>query len=405
LLQRQQRQRLKKLLAGHINCDKSVVEIGKLIGWQISMRISRKASPGFHVVQLIGMVLLVLMVSALVVDFGFYYAMQNQMQTSADSAAMAATTELYRSTSMDPNDRMADASAAAGEMVDENTPGLLLEGDDIIFGFVDPDTRLYDPDTFRTPSADTDYALTGGYNSVRVKISRGGDSANAPLNTLLGNMLGLSSMNAQATSVALIDSSITEITNGGVRPIYACNDLLEAAMADGIPSNNVVRIYGDHMEIDGTNMAGMGSCAPPPSGNWGFADFTDCGAGTVGASTIATWFASGYPGTININECYSTKPGNFIASIKPELNTLISDQTIFPIPLYDQWSGNGSNTHVDLTGFAGFQITSYKANGAQASRYIEGKFMYYVCQTGCVSGEGGEAPGGAVVKLRLASKS
>jgi Flp pilus assembly protein TadG len=351
------------------------------------------------------MVLLVLMVSALVVDFGFYYAVQNQMQTSADSAAMAATTELYRNTSVDPNDRMADASAEASAMVDENTPGLVLQGDDVIFGFVDPDTRLYDPATFRTPTADTDYALTGGYNSVRVKVGRGGDSANAPLNTLLGNMLGLHSMNTQATSVALIDSSITEITNGGVRPIFACNDLLEAAMADGIPNNNVIRIYGDHMEIDGTNMMGMGSCSPPMSGNWGFADFTNCGAGTVGASTIATWFASGYPGTIDISQCYSTKPGNFIASIRPELDNLISEQTIFPIPLYNHWSGTGSNTHVDLTGFAGFRITDYVATGAQANRYIEGRFNLYVCQTGCVSGEGGDAPGGAIVKLRLASKS
>jgi len=126
----------------------------------------------------------------------------------------------------------------------------------------------------------------------------------------------------------------------------------------------------------------------------------------VGASTIGDWFANGYQGTVTSGQCYSTKPGNFISSISGELDTLIANQTIFPIPLYDSWSGNGSNGQVNVSGFAGFKITNYVANGAQANRYIEGHFYHYACNTGCSSGsDGSTSPGGSIVKLRLASKS
>lgn len=368
------------------------------------MSIKRKSAGGFQIVQMIGVLFLTIIVSALAVDFGFYFAAQNQMQTSADAAAMAATSEMFHNTSVDPEDRMDDARAEASEYVDLNTDGLVLDEGDVIFGFIDPDTKTYDPATFRTPSSSSDYELTGGYNAVRVKVRRGGSAPNDALNTIMANFFGVHSMNTQATSVALIDSSITSITDGGVRPIYACEELLNRAMQDGIAENNVVRIYGDYAEIDGVNIMGVGSCSPPPSGNWGYADFTDCGAGTVGASTIRDWFANGYPGTVDISECYSTKPGNFISSMSDELDTLIAENTIFPIPLYDEWQGNGSNTHVHLTGFVGFKITGYNSNGAESSRYIEGRFYQTTCKTGCDTGAGGSAPGGAMVKLRYASK-
>jgi hypothetical protein len=74
--------------------------------------------------------------------------------------------------------------------------------------------------------------------------------------------------------------------------------------------------------------------------------------------------------------------------------------------LYDSWAGSGSNSIVNVSGFAGFQITGYKGNGSASGRYIEGHFTRYVCNAGCSSGgSGSTTPGGTVVKLRLASKS
>lgn len=364
----------------------------------------RRRASGFQVIQVLGLFLLGLITSALAIDFGYYYAAQNQLQTVADSASLAAATELYRDIDVDLNTKLSSARTAATDMADENMNGFSLDNQDIIFGYIDPTTKKYDAATFQTPTSNPDYALTGGYNAVWVKARRTTDSLNGALNTIMANMIGITQMNTMAVSVAYLDQTVSTLTNGGLRPIYACEAQFKATMQDGIPENNTVRIYGDHVEVDGVqNTSG---CPAMGSGNWGFADFTDCNSGTVGASTIRTWFANGYPGSVSAGQCYSTKPGNFISSISNELDTLIGNETIFPIPLYDSWSGNGSNGKVNVSGFAGFKITDYVANGAQANRYIEGHFYRYACKNGCTaSTNGNTTPGGSIVKLRLAARS
>jgi hypothetical protein len=136
------------------------------------------------------------------------------------------------------------------------------------------------------------------------------------------------------------------------------------------------------------------------------ADLRNCSPDAVGTSTINDWFATGFPGEVDTGKCYSTDPGNFISAISGALDTLIANKTVFPIPLYNSWSGSGSNSTVNISGFAGFNITGYKANGAQSGRYIEGHFSRYICKSGCASGNPGTStPGGSVVKLRLASRT
>mgnify|MGYP003941078389 CR=1 FL=1 len=366
--------------------------------------MKRKSQRGFQIIQTLGLFLLTLMASAFAIDFSYYYAAQNQLQTAADSASLAGATELYRDTSVDSLTKQDNARDAAQDLVDENMPGMVLDSSDVVFGYVDPATKKYDSSSFRTPTTNTDYSSTGGYNAVWVKVRKGGDGPNAALNTIMGNLFGITQMNAEAQSVALVDQTVNTITDGGLRPIYVCESQFNQTMTDGIPENNTVRIYGDHAEVDGTQ--NTTNCPALSSGNWGFADFTDCSSGTVGASTIATWFASGYPGSVTAGQCYSTKPGNFIASIRTELDTLVSNQTIFPVPLYDSWSGNGSNGQVNVSGFAGFKITDYVATGSQSGRYIEGHFYRYACKNGCTSGSNGSTtPGGAIVRIRLASRS
>jgi len=355
-------------------------------------------------VIMIGLTFVGLMISAMAIDFSYYFTAKNVMQTASDSAALAAAEEMYRDINPDPTSRLNDARLEAKVFLAKNQPNMTLDASDILFGYINPATRLYNPNTFSTPSNDPNLAATGGYNAVRVLVQKTSSSSNGQLNTIMANLFGVHKVDLSVGSVAMVDQAVNGINNGGLRPIYACQAQFNRVMQDSIPENNTVRIYGDHVEIDGVqNVAG---CPAMGSGNWGFADFTDCGAGSVGASTIRDWFASGYPGPVNIGSCYSTKPGNFISSISGQLDTLVSNKTIFPIPLYDSWGGNGSNTHVNVSGFAGFKITNYVANGAQANRYIEGHFYRYTCQltSGCTTGGSGiTTPAGSVVRLRLAS--
>jgi Flp pilus assembly protein TadG len=366
----------------------------------------RKSSQGTFTIQLIGVILITLIMAALAIDFGHYFAAQNTLQTAADSGSLAAATALYHDIEVDKNTKLANARDAAIELVQKNNPDLTLTNDDVVFGFIDPASKKYDPNNFRTPSTNPDYALTAGYNAVYVRVRQTEDSPNGQLPTFMANMIGISGMNASAESVALLDQTINGVTNGGLRPVYVCEAQFRKAMEDGVPENNVVRIYGDHVEVDGVQS--QAGCPAMGSGNWGFADLRNCSPDAVGSSTIRDWFATGFPGTVNVGQCYSSSPGNFISSATNELDKLVSDKTLFPLPLYDSWSGSGSNTSVNVSGFVGFKITGYKANGSQASRYIEGRFYRYACKQGCNTGNAGSGtgttPGGSVVKLRLAAQ-
>lgn len=369
------------------------------------MRMRRRPfAGGFITIQLLGLIFLSLIMSGLAIDFAFLYAAQNQLQTAADSAALAATQELYSSIAVDPDERLSDATDAAAESVENNEEGLSLASDDIAFGYINPTTKKYDVHNFKTPTADPSYSATKGYNAVYVRVRKSEGSVNSPLRTIMSNLLGISHMNAEAESVALLDQGITAISDGGVRPIYACQAQFNVTMQDGIPQNDVVRVYGQHVEVNGVqNQAG---CPAMGSGNWGFADLRNCNSNAVGSSTISDWFRTGFPGTVKAGECYSTNPGNFIPSIETELVDLIANKTVFPVPLYNSWSGGGSTSKVNVSGFVGFQITGYKDNGPSSGRYIEGHFTRYLCTKGCTSTNvPGITPGGAVVKIRLAYRS
>jgi len=354
-------------------------------------------------IAVMGMFILTIMFAALAIDFAYYFAAGNELQTAADSAALAAATELYEDISVDPNTKMSDASVQAQYYLSKNQSNMTLSSSDVLFGFVDPITKVYNSSSFNTPTTDLNYLATAGFNGVRVLVRKTQGSPNGQLNTIMANLFGIHKMDQAAGSVAMVDQTVNVITSG-LRPIYACQAQFNLVMQDGIINNNTVRIYGDHIEVDGIqNIAG---CPPMGSGNWSFADLTNCSPNAVGTSTINDWFATGFPGEVDMGKCYSTDPGNFISSISGTLDTLISQKTIFPIPLYNAWSGNGSNSNVDISGFAGFQITGYNANGSQASRYIEGHFSRYVCQSGCRSGSPSTTtPGGSVVRIRLASRS
>jgi hypothetical protein len=357
-----------------------------------------------NLIQISGLMLITMMISALAIDFGYYFAEQNRLQTAADAAALAAATEMYRSGSLDPSDRLKDARYAALDYVRYNDSDLRLANDDVKFGFIDPATKKYKPAGFTEPSFHPDYAMTDGYNGVYVQVERATGSINRPLKTIMANMFGLTSMDTSAYSVALVDQTIHAIKDGGVRPIYACEAQIKKALEDGILENDVIRIYEDHLEVNG--VADISGCPSPKSGKWGFADFSN-GSFTERMSSL---FHHGYGGSLKIGESYTTQPGDFIPNITPQLDSLIAHETVFPIPFYHSWRG----TEITISGFVGFQLTDYKLKEKEASRYssrygaeyLEGRFMRYVCNKGCESEINGTPTiGGAVVKLRLASQS
>lgn len=365
-------------------------------------QFSRKAR-GNATIQLCTLLFIGTMVGAFAIDMGLNYTAQDQLQTVADAAALAGANELLRTDSASSATKQQDAIDSALEYGQENLNISTMDSDDVILGYIDPLTRTYDKSTFTTPTNDSDYAATGGYNAVRVKIKAGNDGEGTPVPSIMGQMFGVANMNTVATAVAFSDNNVGELTDG-LRPIYTCAAQFTQANSDGDLSNDTIRIYGDEFQVNGTQLTLADGCPPPGSGNWGFADLRDSAPGSPGNSTLASWWEDGFSANpVEAGSYYSTQPGNSINSnnVTTALDTLMNNNTVFAVPLIDEdYTGNGSNTQVHVVGFAGFQITNYSASGNNS--WIEGKFVRKVCNNNCSSSDDGSAVGGGMIKLRLA---
>ncbi len=348
---------------------------------------------GNGILLTMGVIFTSLMMAALAVDIPFYFSIQNQLQSAAEAAALAGGYELYNSPGNTPEDKMSDADDQATDYAELNF-GTNLQAEDITFGYND---FINDTGFSATPSL-TGYESTGGYNAISVTVwadSEHTDNPTAgPVPTIFANLFGIQEFDTAATATAALDNRIGGMS--GLRPIYGCQTQWDLAGSDGDLTNDVVQIYGDEFRLNGDPL----TCPVPGPGNWGFADLRDCSPGSPGTSNMRDWFRDGYPGEVSTGECYSTSPGNFISAISGELDTLIADETIITIPIIDGFNGGGSNTNVDVSSFAGFVITDYKANGPASGRYIEGYFTSTTCSSNC-SVDPNMMNGGSIAKLRL----
>jgi Flp pilus assembly protein TadG len=146
--------------------------------------------------------------AALVIDIGYGLVVKNQLHNVADSAVLAGTRQLGRiyCPELDPANpcipydqqqsymlTAADRAAIVAEVLDaaqKNTAGgvsISINDGDIRIGDWDIPTRTFTPTATR-PTA------------VEVTARRDG-SANGPISTFLGNIMGVSSISVRATSI------------------------------------------------------------------------------------------------------------------------------------------------------------------------------------------------------------
>jgi hypothetical protein len=153
-------------------------------------------------------VVVLLSFATLVIDIGYGLVVKNQLHNAADSAALAGTRQLGRiyCPELDPANpcipydqqqnymlTSADRAAIVAEVLDaaqKNTAGgvsISINDGDIRVGDWDVPTRTFTPTDIR-PLA------------VEVTARRDG-SANGPISTFLGNIMGVSSISVRATSI------------------------------------------------------------------------------------------------------------------------------------------------------------------------------------------------------------
>lgn len=150
---------------------------------------------------------------AMVIDFGWIYLAQNQLQNTADASALAAASQLMDEDILsgevnqtddiiDTRD-MAEWYAALNQAAKKN---ILLDRNnsnnpngDVVVGYID------DPNDYASPF---DSSGVSGYNSVQVK-ARLAQTMNGPLGLFFGSFTGISQIELAAQTVASIEDRIS----------------------------------------------------------------------------------------------------------------------------------------------------------------------------------------------------
>ena len=104
------------------------------------------------------------------------------------------------------------------------------------------------------------------------------------------------------------------------------------------------------------------------AGNWGLV----FGSGNNATSDTVSWLLGGYPNTVSIGDDIHANPGSFGGSLQNALQTLQTNQTWFPLPVFDRVDGTagGNNAQYHVVAFVFVQLVAFDTNGAEASRYI-----------------------------------
>jgi len=222
---------------------------------------------------------------ALAIDVGAMYTAKTEIQRAADSAALAAATELGDYTDGDP---MTRARTAAADFANRNkvlNSGVGLDASDVVFGqaHINQDTGKY----VFTETTDLP-------NAVKVRLRRTTGSPSGPMSLFFARVFGIQSANlaAQATAVltprdiafvldlsgshnddsCLVSCKKTEVSNRGVWEYLWDTTYGAAPVVDGLPSGpsfGNMNLWGDAVTgPNGINTSDPGLFYLPRNSNW-----------------------------------------------------------------------------------------------------------------------------------------
>ncbi len=292
--------------------------------------------------------------TALSVDLGNAWQNRRHLVTATDAAALAAAQEyaLYGN----------GCTSVAGTYISKNKSDATLSA--------------------YTPSTGALNNQTSGH--VLVTAERSIDYAFAPV-------IGVDSTRLASTTVARygIPSSA-----GGLRPFGLCADALLGVpeFVAWIPANGPSQPA--LIEYDKSAQPNACNGSDPVPGNWATMDF-DGGANSN--SDIQTWTMDGYPDLVSPG-IVPGDTGAFNPSLNTELQFLEDTQLIFPLPIFDSASGNGSGSDFNIVGFVSVQIVDFNTQGAQSNRSLTLRFVAAVVEGACCD-PGGIDTGTRVVQI------
>ncbi|MDA1049898.1 MAG: pilus assembly protein TadG-related protein [Planctomycetota bacterium] len=339
----------------------------------------RKRNGNILVLSAVLMVMIMAML-AFAVDLGYLYVAREEMQRSADSAALAAAWDLVDSGALtgDSNVYVMEESArgraaqyASLNQVLRQSPALANQ--DIAIGF------LSNPSD---PTASIDLSGMNTPNTVWVRVRRT-ESQNGRIPFFMANVLGIDSIGAEVEATASLLNSF----QGFQTPSSGNLAMLPFALDQDTWYDLVSGIGTDDWKWDaamGQVQAGADGILelnlyPQGTGSPGNRGTIDIGSNNNSTADIARQIVEGIsPSDLSYHggklefDCHGELPLNgdtgISAGVKDELESIKGEPRI--IPIFSQVSGPGNNATYTIVQFAGIRIMEVNLTGSQSSKRV-----------------------------------
>jgi len=326
---------------------------------------------------------------AFCVDLGYVFTAKEELQRTADAAALATCSEYVQQLSNGHSATEAAqlARTTAGDYAScnevTNTPMLVSDNagndpnGDVVFGYIsDLDAGA---DSFQT-------GTTNGYNAVQVRV-RKDSSLNDQVQYFFARIFGFEGQTLDATATAAIVCDI----NGFQVPADGSNlEILPIALDLETWNSLMAGQSGDSWTWDPeTNQVTAGSDGkieanlyPQGTGSPGNRGTVDVGSSNNSTSDIARQIVDGVSPqdmqalatsgrSLQFNDDgYTALNGDtgISAGVKDELTSIIGKPRV--IPIFSQVMGPGNNAEYTITKWCGMRIMDVKLCGPMSKKHI-----------------------------------
>jgi Flp pilus assembly protein TadG len=306
---------------------------------------ARKNERGQAIVVTVLSLVVLLGMSALVLDVGSWFRTKRRLQGTADAAALAGAQQLPGAPGQ--------ALVMAKEYADKN-------GGDVSSSDIEILTTYTTNDTISVKAARTD-------------------------SSIFSKVLGINSANIHASAKARTD---TPYSVRYVAPMVVSCDHELIKKCNG--SSNLPR-FGVDTTLPFDPMGAPGA--------FGMLNLNKSG-GTPGTSEEANWILNGYDAYLDVNKDYRSDPGAKFSSqeIQGALDLRISNGIPLLFPVFERLTGTGQNANYFIIGWIGFHLNSYEIRGNNA--ILHGYFTEYIAN-GLLSSSGSGSPNFGVKSIQL----
>lgn len=363
--------------------------------------IRRKRKGNILVLSAVLMVMIMAML-AFAVDLGYLYVAREEMQRSADSAALAAAWDLVDNGALTGNSNVyvmeESARARAVQYASLNqvlrqSPGLANE--DVVVGF------LPNPSD---PSTSIDISGTNTPNTVWVRVRRT-EEQNGRIPFFMANVLGIHSIGAEVEATAALLNSF----QGFQTPSSGNLEMLPFALDQSTWNDLVGGVGTDDWNWDaatGQVQAGADGILelnlyPQGNGSPGNRGTIDIGSSNNSTADIARQIVEGvspadlehHGGKLEFNsngELPLNGDTGISAGVKDELESIKGLPRI--IPIFSEVTGPGNNAMYTIVQFAGVRIMEVKLTGKQSGKRVMIQPANIVARGGIPSPTSGTTP-------------